>query len=145
MHREPDMGFDPGSPGSRPGPKAGTKPLCHPGIPVSAVSKSVLRVLPSFTQPAAYTEVPQPPGSLAPLPAGTGKLVFGEGNKEVDPPAERDETSWEKGTREFREATTVGVWLQGYVLLSELTELKASDLFLLCKLCLKLQNKSGGI
>ena len=22
MHREPDMGFDPGSPGSRPGPKA---------------------------------------------------------------------------------------------------------------------------
>ena len=34
MHREPDMGFDPGSPGSRPGPKAGAKPLRHPGIPV---------------------------------------------------------------------------------------------------------------
>ena len=33
MHREPDMGFDPGSPGSRPGPKAGAKPLHHPGIP----------------------------------------------------------------------------------------------------------------
>ena len=33
MHREPDVGFDPGSPGSRPGPKAGAKPLCHPGIP----------------------------------------------------------------------------------------------------------------
>ena len=33
MHREPDMGFDPGSPGSRPGPKAGAKQLCHPGIP----------------------------------------------------------------------------------------------------------------
>ena len=32
MHREPDVGFDPGSPGSRPGPKAGAKPLCHPGI-----------------------------------------------------------------------------------------------------------------
>ena len=28
------MGFDPGSPGSRPGPKAGAKPLRHPGIPV---------------------------------------------------------------------------------------------------------------
>ena len=27
MHREPDVGFDPGSPGSRPGPKAGAKPL----------------------------------------------------------------------------------------------------------------------
>ena len=33
MHREPNVGFDPGSPGSRPGPKAGAKPLCHPGIP----------------------------------------------------------------------------------------------------------------
>ena len=33
MHREPDVGFDPGSPGSRSGPKAGTKLLRHPGIP----------------------------------------------------------------------------------------------------------------
>ena len=33
MHQEPDMGFNPGSPGSRPGPKAGAKPLRHPGIP----------------------------------------------------------------------------------------------------------------
>ena len=33
MHREPDVGIDPGSPGSRPGPKAGAKPLRHPGIP----------------------------------------------------------------------------------------------------------------
>ena len=32
-HREPDMGFDPGSPGSRPGPKAGAKPLRQSGIP----------------------------------------------------------------------------------------------------------------
>ncbi|CAD7692033.1 unnamed protein product [Nyctereutes procyonoides] len=29
------MGFDPWSPGSRPGPKAGAKPLHHPGIPES--------------------------------------------------------------------------------------------------------------
>ena len=35
MHREPDVGLDPGSPGSRPGPKAGAKPLRHPGIPLS--------------------------------------------------------------------------------------------------------------
>ena len=33
VYREPDVGFDPGSPGSRPGPKAGAKPLRHPGIP----------------------------------------------------------------------------------------------------------------
>ena len=34
MHREPDVGLDPRSPGSRPGPKAGAKPLRHPGIPI---------------------------------------------------------------------------------------------------------------
>ena len=38
MHREPDVGFDPGSPGSRPGPKAGAKLLCHPGIPSFKIS-----------------------------------------------------------------------------------------------------------
>ena len=30
---EPDAGLDPGTPGSHPGPKAGAKPLSHPGIP----------------------------------------------------------------------------------------------------------------
>ena len=34
MHREPDAELNPGTPGSRPGPKAGAKPLSHPGIPV---------------------------------------------------------------------------------------------------------------
>ena len=41
MHREPDVGFDPGSPGSRPGPKAGAKPLRHPGIPGPAFLSSL--------------------------------------------------------------------------------------------------------
>ena len=31
--REPDVGLDPRTPGSGPGPKAGTKLLSHPGIP----------------------------------------------------------------------------------------------------------------
>ena len=39
-HREPDVGFDPGSPGSRPEPKAGAKPLRHPGIPVTKYFKN---------------------------------------------------------------------------------------------------------
>ena len=39
MHREPDVGLDPGSPGSRPGPKAGAKPLRHPGIPSVPILK----------------------------------------------------------------------------------------------------------
>ena len=36
--REPDMELDPGTPGLCPGPKAGAKPLSHPGIPGSKVS-----------------------------------------------------------------------------------------------------------
>ena len=32
--REPDAGLDPGTPGSGPEPKAGAKPLSHPGIPL---------------------------------------------------------------------------------------------------------------
>ena len=39
MHQEPDVGFDPGSPGSHPGPKAGAKPLRHPGIPACLISR----------------------------------------------------------------------------------------------------------
>ena len=31
--REPDVGLDPRTPGSQPQPKAGAKPLRHPGIP----------------------------------------------------------------------------------------------------------------
>ena len=31
--REPDVGLNPRTPGSCPGPKAGTKPLSYPGIP----------------------------------------------------------------------------------------------------------------
>ena len=34
MHREPDVGFYPGSPGSFPGPKAGAKPLAPPRVPL---------------------------------------------------------------------------------------------------------------
>ena len=33
MYWEPNVGLNPGSPGSRLGPKAGAKLLCHPGIP----------------------------------------------------------------------------------------------------------------
>ena len=33
------MGLDPGTPGSRPGLKAGAQPLSHPGIPLN---KSIL-------------------------------------------------------------------------------------------------------
>ena len=35
--REPDVGLDPGSPGSGPGLKAGAKSLSHPGIPQSSI------------------------------------------------------------------------------------------------------------
>ena len=34
--REPDVGLDPGTPGSRTRPKADAKPLSHPGIPLNS-------------------------------------------------------------------------------------------------------------
>ena len=34
MHRGPDVGFDPGSPGSRPGPKAGANCCATQGSPI---------------------------------------------------------------------------------------------------------------
>ena len=34
MHWEPDVGLNPRSPGSRPRPKAGAKPLRHQGCPL---------------------------------------------------------------------------------------------------------------
>ena len=36
--REPDVGLDPGTPGSRPESKADPKPLSHPGCPVIQAS-----------------------------------------------------------------------------------------------------------
>ena len=48
MHREPDVGFDPGSPGLHPGPKASAKLLCHPGIPSISTLKIFLHCAPAF-------------------------------------------------------------------------------------------------
>ena len=45
MHQEPDVRFDPGSPGSHPGPKAGAKPLRHPGFPYSSCLKAAWNLL----------------------------------------------------------------------------------------------------
>ena len=42
MHWEPNVGFDPGSPGSCPGPKAGAKPLRHPGIPAFDIFEVII-------------------------------------------------------------------------------------------------------
>ena len=38
--REPDVGLDPRSPGSRPEPKADAQPLSHSGVPQRCFSKS---------------------------------------------------------------------------------------------------------
>ena len=54
MHQEPDVGFDPGSPGSRPGPKAGAKPLRHPGIPLSLSLKEINKIFKTTTTKKLY-------------------------------------------------------------------------------------------
>ncbi|CAK7308501.1 hypothetical protein VULLAG_LOCUS14038 [Vulpes lagopus] len=40
-HREPDVGLDPGTPGSRPELKADTELLSHPGVPAAFVSRTL--------------------------------------------------------------------------------------------------------
>ena len=44
MHRKPDVGFDPGSPGSCPRPRAGAKQLRHPGIPSCYLSNHCFKL-----------------------------------------------------------------------------------------------------
>ena len=39
--REPDVGLNPGTPGSHPEPKASAEPLSHPGIPGNLIPKGV--------------------------------------------------------------------------------------------------------
>ena len=43
-HREPNVGLDPGTPGSLPEPKADTQPLTHPGVPIMSHSKLWLQM-----------------------------------------------------------------------------------------------------
>ena len=50
MHQEPDVGFDPGSPGSRPRPKVGAKPVHHPGIPKMGIFILLHALIPSKPQ-----------------------------------------------------------------------------------------------
>ena len=70
MHREPDVGLDPGSPGSCPGPKASAKPLRHPGIPKSPSQLPCPRVCsgpPGTVAQATYKAPSRGAESWAPL------------------------------------------------------------------------------
>ena len=42
---EPDMGLNPGTPGSHPEPKADIQPLSHPGVPFFCILKQDLYVV----------------------------------------------------------------------------------------------------
>ena len=44
--REPDVGLDPGTPGSCPEPKADAQPLSHPGCPVIIFLKKKFLTIP---------------------------------------------------------------------------------------------------
>ena len=43
--REPDVGLNPGNPGSRPEPKADAKPPSHPGVPAFDFSTTFYLIL----------------------------------------------------------------------------------------------------
>ena len=58
--REPDVGFDPRTPGSRPGPKAGTKPQSHPGIPYSLTLYALLKICTDYKGALVALSVQRP-------------------------------------------------------------------------------------
>ena len=39
--KDPDMELDPGTPGSRPGPKADVQPLSHTGVPIKNIIECI--------------------------------------------------------------------------------------------------------
>ena len=43
--REPDLGLNPGTPGSRPEPKADAQPLTHPGVPNFEIFLKIMKGL----------------------------------------------------------------------------------------------------
>ena len=45
LHREPDVGLDPRTPGSHPGPKADAQLLSYPGIPKFLIKEEVNVIL----------------------------------------------------------------------------------------------------
>ena len=49
--RAPDIGLDPGTPGSRPGPKADAQPLSHPGVPQETLLSTITHQYP-FKNPS---------------------------------------------------------------------------------------------
>ena len=79
MHREPDVGFDPGAPGSRPGAKASAKPLRHPGIPRSrALGRGILKEIlkesaQGLWQHYGSSPLLSPSSFKSPLQVGGGK------------------------------------------------------------------------
>ena len=67
--REPDMGLDPGTPGSRPGPKASAKPLSHPGDPPDItffIAVLTGRIIPAHTHGTPHSTHSELKSSLAP-------------------------------------------------------------------------------
>ena len=75
--REPDAGLNPGTPGSRPEPKADTQPLGHPGVPMrGSCSRRDLLSLPSFQPcPPSCRLLGRGPGTQIMFPKFLGLLA----------------------------------------------------------------------
>ena len=84
MHQEPDVGFDPGSPGSRPGAKAGAKPLRHPGIPYPHFRNTELYILHFGVKAIIFQNffntvvdiIPKCPSGFPAIAPGTGNVII---------------------------------------------------------------------
>ena len=57
--RKPDAGLDPGTPGLHPGPKAGVKPISHPGIPHTLLNTYIWLKIQESQNPVSDMSFPQ--------------------------------------------------------------------------------------
>ena len=97
MHREPVVGLDPRSPGSCPGPKAGAKPLHHPGFPRILFLLEALALGTGCARPSLG--VPLEHGILCSLArhAGMPRYAFSRRTPGTFPPSELNHGGENKG------------------------------------------------
>ena len=95
--REPNVGLDPGTPGSCPGLKAGAKPLSHPGIP---------RWKSSFVIHAYKERGREKTNCRWHSSARTGQLLGEEGTRE----SHTNDQGGRPGVRRRGNGTGLGTW-----------------------------------
>ena len=112
--QEPDTGLNPRTPGSRSGPKAGAKPLSHPGIPPALSNKRhiSLRDSVSIKWDIEWENTPET------TKHSTGRIIIHFGQMMKQGPESKQLSQIPRPFRELRlhVQAAQGIWLQSQAL-----------------------------